>query len=577
MTVIRINIPVDGPPSPLHTPPAPGNGQSGVAPNANVAQVAQINIVPQVNVPGNPAGQPSPTPQVTSMSLSQNAAKKLVDRTVTKENIADVLREDGVPDDLIKMIHQDFLSSKPRQDNAQPESGQAVRLSKMRNSVAFTCNLLNKEYMRFMRFREGDLPFPEETCETLAKLNDQLKEYRTTLSKTISELVDERSSSCVSDCLPTSDCCSKNTQRALKYTLFLTALIGYFILTSQSQGASKASQGDMVLYYLTLIGLPLAFGLPKIYSLYRQDQTQDHQKAAEQQTHLARKALDKISLEMRDILTKQGKLFDQCALEMMQDYIDATPFLATETEQGRSGALTQTYSALSVGERRRMEIQATLITHYAQNHFDSAFARRRKAMERFIDPSTTPDLTADTLLNKLSLAKPIVTPRHLQKSSDVFNVYKQYAQQQADFVRLASRANAAKPAQRLPPVALHMHAVQMFPLSCGSLADYLVKESSQMTSAPDASGRERKSSVGSDDRASNSSDSDKSTDVKAGPVPEVTLTIPDDGKRRGSRRPSQPANEAPASKSPVNPSPRGKKLPAMGQGPRQSKGRGRGR
>ncbi|MFI5334758.1 MAG: hypothetical protein ACHQT8_06335, partial [Chlamydiales bacterium] len=102
MTVIRINIPADGPPSPLHTSPAPGNGQSGVAPNANVAQVAQINIIPQVNVPGNPAGQPSLAAQVNSTSLSQNAAKKLVDRTVTKENIADVLREDGVPDDLIK-------------------------------------------------------------------------------------------------------------------------------------------------------------------------------------------------------------------------------------------------------------------------------------------------------------------------------------------------------------------------------------------------------------------------------------------------------------------------------------------
>lgn len=512
--------------------------------------VIAINIPP---TPGSPKGDAAQPPIQGAPTVSQSwtdhlikaarprnlPAKKLTDRTVTPLNLRATLEKAGVPQSLIDKINPPAvpalqapnsspssrasnaleMSLTPSADLAEPEQPKASEMA------AFAVDLLNKGYMRLLRFEAGDLPFSQEVCDELSKHKATVDECRQTLEKTAKELSDELTKSCASDCLPEATCSVDQKTALLAIILIAWTILG--VAGGAVVGDDpKATKALLILTHI-ISGGALA---GKLFS-YHQSGKKEEADATAQRTLLdVQNKLNKALVSIRQILSAQQALLKSHAEQLIEDYVDATPLLNSTTMEEREGSLKLTYS--ETGENRKkmqlarlkMRVQAELIEHFVANQFDQASPLIRNAMESYIPES---EFHPKKLLKNFRDVRPLVCPQADPSRGEtaMYRVYRQSLDLQTAFIRLMSSANNS--GQTLPFTTLHARAIHLFPLSCASLAP------AQFVAR--ASRGSRTSPSNSSDRAESRAErkGDRKDEARVTPQPER--------KRAASQSPQQPA------------------------------------
>lgn len=497
--VVRINIP---------QPSTPTNAQTaGTANNAATPQNEIIITVSQATQTVTQAAQLVLRGTVPTSGLSHQPTKKeLSSRTVpfSSPALRETLKKAGVPSELIEkispsqpVVSQTANSSPTSRTNNSldlsfiPAESEQPKVTKIE---AFVINLLNKGYMQYLRFEEGDLPFSKEICEQLAKDKATVEECLRTLEQTAKELSDELTKSCFSNCLPESNCSVNKKTALLALVLIAWTVLGI-------AGGTIIGNNRDAARVLLILGYLISGGVltGKLVSYNLSGKKEEADATAQRNLLEARTTLDKALESIKKILTEQQELLQRRAQHLIKDYVDATPFRASNTNEEYQAALRLTYP--EVGDDRKkmqmlrlkMELQAELIKHFVNRHFDRALPLIQNAMNRYIPASVMKENSTfqpDCLLKHFIDTKPIVSPLGSSLSeTEMFRVYKERRKDQAEFVRLASAAKRS--GQTLPSDEPgHVLAVRLFPLSCASIApaQFVKKaERGSMTAPSDSS------------------------------------------------------------------------------------------
>lgn len=430
------------------------------------------------------------------------AVRRWNDRRVTDATLQDTLREESVPVALIDRI----AFPQPAADLTLPPiaalgtnpapAKQAELLSLIPENVEkpkvdaeFVTTLLNKPHMLMLRFRKGDLPFPtRHVCERMDHLTSRLTAQKAVLARTTSAIAEEATSSCTSKCMPNCPC-TRGEKRATKYALLLLAIMVYVELLNLPVADLLRAYPTLLTLYYVFMGAAPAIGVgARLYSSYQRDVAEDAHVDAENQRHAAQIDFDAASAEMDAFLKENRDHFQELALDLLHDWIDARP-LSRESGEGEYADLLA--KAYRVGKNNlpsrnfatpeetevhqnndflkaqcmKMELQAGLISHYARYYFNTGHALLLEEM-RSLMPVSLGNFPSELTKQFTGVIPLIVPSTNIPKHQLMMLEYDMAVAQQKDFIAAAKSAIAKK--DKLSPG--NYLRIDCLPLSCGSFA-----------------------------------------------------------------------------------------------------------
>lgn len=385
----------------------------------------------------------------SSPSSSNSAIRK-----VAQVNLTEILQKDKVPATLISLINSD--------------ADYRALAEKL---------LTSKGYMKFLRFQEDDLPFPETVCSRLQIKNAKLKEYRVLLSRSSNEIA--ASKSCCR-----SSCCSDGQADCL---LIAGAVMLIFLLYFPFEKYLDTYPTLLVLIAIARILVPAGTVVTKVYSMRDARKEKAALMEAEKMCIQAEKDLHSTTAQVKRILLRQNEKLHRRARHLIRDFKDATPFFDQTTED-RLGLLNSLY--IKKKQREIMEVQAGLITHYVKEHLSHSIAVIEKEMKSFIlidDPTVQPRVLLRNFVQAASTisqteGKPLI-------DTPMFSVYREYEFQQNEFIRNVRKVESSRINNMMPATIGNLLIIKIFPLSCGSVAPELETERKKAAAASQKTGK----------------------------------------------------------------------------------------